>query len=292
MPFVEAGQVRLCYETFGHGRPLVLISGLSLQMVLWDVGFCEALANEGFHVIRFDNRDVGLSTRFRERAPVPLDALVRAFALGHSVNAPYRLEDMADDVAHLLDALGIADAHVVGSSMGGMIGQWLALRHPERVRSLTSIMSTTGARRTLIPTPTGFRALLARAPTTAAETESTLLRHLDLVGGPRFPQDREQTKALARLCFERGLSDGGAARHFAAVVSGRDRTPLLQFVRARTLVIHGTADPLIRPMGGYLTARSIPGARLLMIHGMGHDLPPGTWPTISQAVRTIAGRSG
>ena len=282
--------IDLCYETFGDPqRPaLLLIMGLGGQMIWWDDEFCQQLADRGFHVIRYDNRDTGRSTIFRD-APVPKPwHLLRRDARA----AAYSLEDMADDAAALLDHLGVPAAHVVGISMGGMIAQTLAIRHPDRVLSLASIMSTTGdpgvgrARWRLYP------ALLRRPPRKRDAYVKNFERMFKLIGSPGYPYDAERVRDLAGRSFDRAYHPAGAARQLAAIVSAPDRTPKLREVRVPSVVIHGTDDKLVSPSGGRATAAAIPDARLVELPGMGHDTPRELWPQIHGAITDNIARAG
>jgi pimeloyl-ACP methyl ester carboxylesterase len=286
----RVGDVELCYETFGDaGDPaLLLVMGLATQMLGWHEELCAALAGRGFHVIRFDNRDVGRSSALRQ-LPVPtLGQLLRRSRRA----AAYSLDDMADDATGLLDHLEVGHAHVVGASMGGMIAQTVAVRHPERVLSLTSIMSNTGARWSGQPALRTYRTLLGRPPADRDEYVEHAVRTFEAIGSPGFPRDEEDLRRFARLSFDRGRNPAGAARQLAAIVASGDRTPLLRRIAVPTLVVHGTADRLVRPSGGRATARAIPGARLVEIEGMGHDLPRGAWPAIIDAIAANAARAG
>jgi pimeloyl-ACP methyl ester carboxylesterase len=286
--FAQVGEVKVCYETFGNaGHPaLLLIMGLSSQMVLWEDEFCERLANEGFWVIRFDNRDCGRSTVLRDKGvPTRMQLLVR-----HPGAAAYALEEMADDAAGLLDQMGVEQAHVVGASMGGMIAQLLAIRHPDRVRSLVSIMSTTGNRRVGRPSPRVVSLLLRRVPREREAYLRDFAATYRTIGSPQH-FDAERTRALAERCYERGIHPTGSARQLAAIVTARDRTQQLKELDVPTTVIHGDADPLITPSGGRATAQAIPGARLVMIPGMAHDLPPQVWDQIIEEIEATTARA-
>jgi pimeloyl-ACP methyl ester carboxylesterase len=286
----KVGDVELCYETFGDPghEPMLLVMGLGTQMIAWRAEFCELLAERGFHVIRFDNRDIGRSTHLRGvRPPTPLQLLLR-----DTRAATYTLDDMADDAAGLLDGLGIASAHVVGASMGGMIAQVLAGRHPSKVRTLTSIMSATGNRWKGQPALRVYPFFLAKPPRTKEEAASRAVKLWRIVGSPGFERDEDDLRALAEESFERGGGDGsGTGRQLAAILASGDRTATLRNVRAPTLVIHGTADKLVRPSGGRATAKAIPGARLELVDGMGHDLPRGAWPRLVDLIAEHASAS-
>ncbi len=281
--FCDAGRdIRLCYDELGDpGDPaLLLVMGLGTQMVAWHDGFCSELAGRGFRVIRFDNRDCGRSTVLHDVPPPSLDQLL----LRRRLRAGYRLEDMADDAVGLLDCLGIDAAHVVGASMGGMIAQTLTARHPDRVRSLCSIMATTGARFVGQPAFRIYPVLLRQAPKDKEGYVEAFVRVFGLIGSPGFPRDDAETRALAALSYERGIHAGGTGRQLAAILASGDRTAALRTIRAPTLVVHGLDDKLVRPSGGRATARAISGARLLEVPGMGHDLPRGAWERIAGGI--------
>jgi|SRR5438067_767466 len=281
----KANGVELCYETFGDpaGRPLLLIMGLGSPMIWWDEEFCETLAGQGFHVIRFDNRDCGRSSRLHGRAN-----LVQAYALRIS---PYSLGDMADDAAALLDALGLPAAHVVGASMGGMIAQTLAIRHPARVLSLTSIMSTTGSRLVGRPSPRVMATLFAPPPRTREAYVELLVRSFRMIGSPGYPFDETRMRERAKRTYDRGTNPAGTLRHMAAIVAARDRSAGLRRLRVPALVVHGSRDPMVHVSGGRATARAIPGADLDVIPGMGHDLPRAVWPRVVGGIVRVADRA-
>jgi pimeloyl-ACP methyl ester carboxylesterase len=276
--FTNVGDVELCYETFGDpGDPaMLLVMGLGTQMIGWHEDFCRDLVNRGFFVIRYDNRDSGRSTHFESvRPPTPGQLLRRRIP-----NPAYTLDDMADDAAGLLDALGIEAAHVVGASMGGMIAQ-----------TLTSIMSNTGSRWS------GQAALrlwpfFLRRPKAGKEAfVERIERVFDLIGSPGFETDREWLRGMAALSYDRGADEASTARQLAAILASGNRTADLRRITAPTLVVHGKSDRLVRPSGGRATARAIPGARLLPVEGMGHDLPRGAWPRIVEAIVENAARA-
>jgi pimeloyl-ACP methyl ester carboxylesterase len=286
----RVGDVELCYETFGDpSHPaLLLVMGLATQMLGWREAFCEQLAERGFHVVRFDNRDIGRSTKLSSHRPPTVGQLIRRDRKA----AAYTLDDMAADAVGLLDALGIERAHVVGASMGGMIAQTIAVRHPERVLSLVSIMSNTGSRRSGQPSLAMYGTLLKRAPRDRAGYIEHHVEVFAKIGSPGFPRDEADLRSLAAASYDRGHDPAGAGRQLAAVVASGDRTELLRQIRVPTLVVHGTDDKLVAPSGGRATARAIPGARLLEIRGMGHDLPRGAWPQIVDAIAENAARAG
>jgi pimeloyl-ACP methyl ester carboxylesterase len=260
--------------------------GLGMQMIHWDQELCEALAERGFYVIRFDNRDSGHSTSI----PAPVPPVMRAMA-GLPIKTPYLLSDMAADAFGLLDHLGIERAHVLGVSMGGMIAQVMALEQPQRVLSLTSIMSTTGDRRAGLPRLRVWSVLLRRAPDHRDAFVEHFLRTFRLIGSPGFETDEARLREVAAATFERGVNAAGTARQLAAILASGDRTRLLRTLHVPTLIVHGTDDPLIPLRGGVATARAIPDAELLAIPGMGHDLPPGVFPKLIDAFVANAERA-
>ena len=284
--FCDVGRgITLCYETFGEPSDptALLIMGLGTQMIAWHEDFCRELAGRGLHVVRFDNRDIGRSTHLSGRPPTVAQLLTRSKGAAH-----YSLGDMADDAAALLAKLDLAPAHVIGASMGGMIAQTLAARHPQAVRSLVSIMSNTGSRRTGQPSLRVYPIFLRRP----ARGREAFIAHMErvftVIGSPGFPRDAEDMHAVATASYERDHDPEGPGRQLAAIIAAGNRTAELARITAPTLVIHGTADPLIAPSGGRATARAIPGAELVMIEGMGHDLPRAAWPRL---IDRIAGHA-
>ena len=282
----RANGIELCYEIFGKpdAEPMVLIMGLGAQMIHWDDDFCRQLAARGFRVIRFDNRDIGKSSKLSGGKRLTAVELLKLRFLKIPVEAPYKLHDMALDVIGLMNVLGIKSAHLVGASMGGMIAQEIAISFPERVRSLTSIMSTTGNPKVPPPTREATAVLMAPPP---ASKEEYFVRHAQtwkVLRAGSFPEDEALDRARAERTFERGLNPAGVGRQLRAILASGSRKKRLASVKAPTLVIHGTVDPLVRPEGGKDTAASIPGARLLMIEGMGHALPIRMWPQIIDAI--------
>ncbi len=286
----QAGGVEIAYESFGDpARPtILLVMGLGVQMLGWDERFCEMLAARGYHVVRYDNRDVGRSTWF-EDGPAP-DAL--AAMAGDFSSASYTLSDMAADAAGLLDALGVEAAHVVGVSMGGMIAQTLAIAHPERVLSLTSIMSTTGDPDVGQPTPAALQVLLSppRGDREAFADGSVAI--YSTIGSPGFEVDAEGIRERALESFDRGYNPIGEGRQLVGVLASGDRTAKLREVDVPALVIHGVDDPLIDRSGGEATAAAIPDAKLELIEGMGHDLPRELWPRYVDLIVENAERAG
>jgi pimeloyl-ACP methyl ester carboxylesterase len=285
---VSTNGVEIAYQTLGDpsAPPLLLVMGLGMQLIHWDLELCEQLAAHGYHVIRFDNRDAGLSTK--SSAPVP--PIARAMA-GFHIEAPYLLKDMADDAFGLLDELGIERAHVMGVSMGGMIGQTMAIERPERLLSLTSIMSTTGERRAGMPKLRVWSVLMRRAPDRREAFVEYFVRMFRMIGSPGFPQDEPRIRELAAATFDRCHCPEGTARQLAAILSSGDRTPELRGLRVPTTVIHGTDDPLVPFRGGVATARAIPDAELVAIPGMGHDMPREIWPRMIAALDANAERA-
>jgi pimeloyl-ACP methyl ester carboxylesterase len=287
MPTAPANGIELYYEEAGDpaGPPLLLIMGLASQHVSWPPELIQGFADRGFRVISYDNRDIGLSTHLDERIDVA--ALLAARSAGEAVDVPYRLPDMADDAAGLLDHLGIEAAHVVGVSMGGMIAQALAIARPERVRTLTSIMSTTGDLDVGAPTADAMQMLLRPPATTVEEYMDGSVAVAHVIGTPGMI-DEDRVRQRAALAWERNYDPSGAARQLAGILASDPRSPGLAQLDVPTLVIHGTADPLVNPSGGERTAEVIPDAKLLLIEGMGHDLPVAHCPAITDAVTTHA----
>jgi pimeloyl-ACP methyl ester carboxylesterase len=287
--FAQVGDVELCYETFGDSQDpaLLLIMGLGTQMLAWHEDFCGELASQGFFVIRYDNRDCGRSTRF-DKVPPPSP---REIVTRRPRNVAYTLDDMADDAAGLLDHLGIDAAHVVGASMGGMIAQMLAANHPDRVLSLTSIMSSTGSRFTGQPHPRALPLLLRRPPRDRDQYVDSLSAMFAVIGSPGFDRDMDELREFLGAAYDRGVTSAGTGRQLAAILASGNRTTALRRIKAPTLVVHGTADRLVRPSGGKATAKAIPGARLLLVKGMGHDMPRGAWPQLLDAILENAKRA-
>jgi pimeloyl-ACP methyl ester carboxylesterase len=282
----HANGIDICYEIFGDpdAEPMVLIMGLAAQMIIWDDDFCRQLAARGFRVIRFDNRDIGKSTRLAGSKRLTAIELLKLRFLKIPVAAPYKLIDMARDTVGLLDALGIKSAHLVGQSMGGMIAQEIAISFPQRVRSLISIMSTTGNPKVPQPTPEAAAVLMAPPPATKEEFLERFAQTWRILRVGSFPEDERLDRSRAERAYDRGLNPPGAVRQLRAILASGSRKERLRQVAAPTLVIHGTVDPLVRPEGGMDTAASIPGAKLVMIEGMGHALPMRMWPQVIGAI--------
>lgn len=285
MPSVNTNGIRLEYDEFGerNSPPLLLIMGLAAQMVAWDERFCAQLAERGFRVVRFDNRDAGLSTKFGEACPNPVPLFVSAIG-GGTIQPPYTLDDMADDTAGLLRELGIPAAHVVGASMGGMIAQLIAIRRPDSVLTLTSIMSTTGNPNLPQGDPAVLAVLAQPMPTERSAAIEQGVKLWRTLAGPGFPFDEDRIRARVELSHDRDADPAGALRQMLAIMTAPDRRGALRSVAAPVLVIHGDADPLVPIAGGIDTAEAIPGAKMLVIEGMGHDLPEGAWPRVIDAI--------
>jgi pimeloyl-ACP methyl ester carboxylesterase len=291
MPRATVDAIELEYETFGDSAdpPLLLVMGLGAQMVSWDIDFCEALVGRGFFVIRFDNRDVGLSTKVATDEPDLLTAVTSALG-GDEVHAPYLLSDMARDAWGLLDHLGIERAHIVGASMGGMIVQSMAIQHPERVLSLTSIMSMTGEQPYGTPKPEVIPVLLETAP---AERDANIAHNVKtsrVISSPEF-FDEDRARRRAELAFDRCYYPRGIGNQLLAILASGSRDEELRKLDLPTLVIHGTEDPLVTPSGGEHTAEVLRGSELLMFEGMGHDLPAHYWSQIIDAICSVAARA-
>jgi pimeloyl-ACP methyl ester carboxylesterase len=284
-----ANGIEITYQTFGEPSDpsLLLVMGLGAQLIHWPEEFCELLAARGFQVVRFDNRDVGHSTKLDD-APVP-DLM--ALAAGDASAASYTLDDMADDAVGLLDHLGIDAAHVAGASMGGMIAQTLAIRHPQRVLSVCSIMSTTGNPEVGQATPEALAVLMTPVPEDREGYIEFHVKAFRAIGSPGFPFDEEFLRWRGGATFDRSMYPNGPRRQLAAIMASGDRTQALGQISAPTVVIHGADDPLITVSGGEATARAIPGAKLVVIPGMGHDLPRGAWSDIIDAITANAERA-
>jgi pimeloyl-ACP methyl ester carboxylesterase len=278
----KVGDIEIAYDTFGDPSdpPMLLIMGLGAQMIRWDDVFCEQLASRGRWVIRFDNRDVGLSTKF-DNAGVPN---VIGLMQGEAVEVPYKLKDMAEDAIGLLDTLGIESADVVGASMGGMIAQTMAIHFPERVRTLTSIMSSTGNPNLPQPTPEAMSVLLTPPVSSRDEYIKNSIEAARVLHGSKYPLNEEYIRNYSEHSFDRCYNPAGVARQFGAIIASGSRQEALKNVKIPTLVIHGDADPLVSIEGGKDTANSILGAKLLIIEGMGHSIPIEAVPQILQAI--------
>jgi pimeloyl-ACP methyl ester carboxylesterase len=275
MPRAKNGQVEIEYQSFGDDRPqaVLLINGLGSQMTRWPEAFCEKLAAKGYRAIRFDNRDVGLSTWLTEA---------------------YALSDMAADAVAVLDAAGVARAHIAGVSMGGMIAQAVAYEHPDRTLSLTSIMSATGAAGTLNSTPEAAAVLNVPPPDPKADFEAFVangVKNARVIGSPAYPWGEGMLRERVISEYRRAFNPAGVARQMGAIRAAGDRTALCASIKAPTVVLHGAADPLVPPVAGEATAQAIPGAELRLVEGMGHDLPPGLYDLFVDAITAAAARA-
>jgi pimeloyl-ACP methyl ester carboxylesterase len=281
MASLQTNGITLEYEIQGTGTPLLMIMGLGGQLTSWTPGFVEELVARGFQVVTFDNRDSGLSTKGTLK-PASMSRQILGTLARRFANSEYKLADMANDAAGLLDGLGIASAHVVGMSMGGMIAQSLAIAHPEKVRSLTSVMSTTGNKRV---GRIGLKAMPKLAKLTVGDESTYVDRSVaifDIVSGSSF--NESEARATAQRDRARSYCPDGTARQTAAIMSSPDRTPQLQALRVPTLVVHGMEDVLVTPSGGMATAKAVEGARLLMFPDMGHNLPKKRHAEIAEAI--------
>ncbi len=278
-------------EEFGDPAdpPLLLIMGLGAQMIVWPEELCRQLADAGHHVIRFDNRDVGLSSWFDGAGVPDMEAVFEDAVAGRPVESPYSLSDMADDAVGVLDALGIDSAHIVGASMGGMIAQQVAIRHPDRTRSLCSIMSMP---RFIIGDPEVTAVLMAEDPGTREARIEVGIEGSRFLAGDGFPFDEERTRTSFEATIDRAWHPEGTARQMAAILADGDRTEALRGVTAPTVVVHGTSDRLVLPQGAEETAAAVPGAELVWIDGMGHELPLGAHQQIVDAVCRLVARAG
>ncbi len=292
MPQASANGITIEYESFGSDSDpaLLLIMGLGMQLVAWPEPFCGDLASRGFHVIRYDNRDTGFSTKFDDAEVPGLVPMLLKSALHLPVRVPYTLRDMADDAAGLLDALDLESAHLVGASMGGMIAQNFSVQHPARISSLTSIMSTSGHRSLPGADPLVSRHLFRSRP--AGNDRETIIafnmRTIELIGSPAYPIEGEKLRELASRGFDRCYYPAGIGRHIAAIIEDGDRRSRLQEIMAPTLVIHGREDRLVPLAGGIDTAENVPGATLEIIDGMGHNLPEELWPRLVELIAAHA----
>ncbi|HEY0631772.1 MAG TPA: alpha/beta hydrolase [Thermoleophilaceae bacterium] len=278
-------EIELCYETFGDPADptALMIMGLATQMIGWPDEFCEQLAARGFHVVRFDNRDAGRSTHVKGRPPTVRELLVRS-----KKPARYRLSDMADDAAGLLRELDLAPAHVIGASMGGMIAQTLAARHPELVLSLTSIMSNTGSLLTGRPGFSIYPLFLERPSEGREASIERVMKVFEAIGSRGLEKDMDLIRDMAERSYDRDHDPAAPGRQLAAIIASGNRTKEIRRIAVPTLVIHGTDDRMVGPSGGSATARAIPGAKLLKVKGMGHDLPRAAWPQLLDAITANA----
>lgn len=289
MPTIPVNDIEICCESFGDSDapPLLLVMGLGAQMTSWSAGFVSELLDRGFRVIRFDNRDAGLSTK-TDGPPPDVMAMYAAFAAGQPIEAPYTLSLLAADAVGLLDALDIPAAHIVGASMGGMIVQTIAIEHPDRVLSLTSIMSTTGHTEVGQPDPEAMLALMSPVPEGRSAAIDATVNTSRLISGDLF--DEVESRRLATESYDRCFHPAGTVFQIAAIAASGDRTAALAQLDVPTLVVHGRQDPLIALSGGEATAQAVPGADLLVFGLMGHDLPRRYWPQMADAIFNIAAR--
>jgi pimeloyl-ACP methyl ester carboxylesterase len=282
---IQVNGLEIAYDAFGHPHdpPLLLIGGLGMTLVGWDEEFCRQLARHGYWVLRYDNRDAGHSSKLDQRGTPNILSLLR-MVFNHSPDAAYTLADMADDAAGLLDALGIPAAHVVGISMGGMIAQTLAINHPDRLLTLTSIMSSTNAPDLPLPQ---WRAMLLLVTPTPDDKEARILQSRktwQLLNGPAYPLDVGRHRLRMEAILAHGLYPAGTARQLAAIGASGSRREALRQVEIPALVIHGNADPLVPVEGGIDTAEALPKATLQIIPGLGHSLPVEVWPLVVEAI--------
>jgi pimeloyl-ACP methyl ester carboxylesterase len=292
---ISANGIQLEIEDHGspQGEPLLLIMGLGMQLVAWHEDFVESLVQRGFRVIRFDNRDIGLSENFDRFGAPKLGLDMLRFAIGMRVSSPYTLADMAADSVGILDALGIPKAHICGASMGGMIAQQIAVRHPDRVKSLTLMMTSTGARKLPGPSMKVRGAMLGR-PKDPTNVESVIAHYVELyrlIGSPGYPPADGYVRSRLQLSVRRSYRPAGTARQMVAIAADGDRSPLVAQIRVPAQIIHGAADPLVPLAAGRDLAAKIPDAELDVIEGMGHDLPVALWPRFVAGIATAAGRA-
>ena len=287
MPKINANSLSIEFETFGEpsAKPLLLVMGLGAQMIAWDENFCQQLADAGHFVIRYDNRDVGLTTYFDDHGVPDFKELAVDFLTNGSVKTPYTLDDMAMDGISLLDELGIEQAHICGASLGGMIVQAMAINHADRILSMTSIMSTTGNPNLPPAHPEAIEALTSKRVDDPKHAMNRALEVSRVIGSTGFERDEERIRNKALESYNRAYNPDGVARQMAAIMAHGDRRPGLNLLKLPCLIIHGDADPLVPITGAHDTHQNIPGAVLMIIEGMGHDMPTGAW---SQIVKEVA----
>ena len=287
MPKINANSLSIEFETFGEpsAKPLLLVMGLGAQMIAWDENFCQQLADAGHFVIRYDNRDVGLTTYFDDHGVPDFKELAVEFLTNGSVKTPYTLDDMAMDGISLLDELGIEKAHICGASLGGMIVQAMAINHADRILSMTSIMSTTGNPNLPPAHPEAIEALTSKRVDDPKHAMNRALEVSRVIGSTGFERDEERIRYKALESYNRAYNPDGVARQMAAIMAHGDRRPGLNLLKLPCLIIHGDADPLVPITGAHDTHQNIPGAVLMIIEGMGHDMPKGAW---SQIVKGVA----
>jgi pimeloyl-ACP methyl ester carboxylesterase len=292
MAKVKANNIEIEYDTFGDpsGEPLLLVMGLGSQMISWVPEFCELFVQKGFYVIRFDNRDVGLSTKFDDAGVPDVMQVVTKARNGEDIDPPYTLEDMADDAVGLLDALNIEKAHVCGASMGSMIAQVIAYRHPSRVLSLVSIMGSTGNPELPEPKPEAMQVLVVPMPSKRERYLKESVKRWRVLWGS-YPYDEDLRKELAEQAYDRSFYPDGQTRQLVAILANGDRREKIKNIKVPTLVIHGKEDPLVPMEGGIDTSKNIPGAELLLIDKMGHSLPPEIWTQVVNAIAENASKA-
>ncbi|MCU1390407.1 MAG: putative hydrolase [Ilumatobacteraceae bacterium] len=282
MTAAHLGPMTIEYEITGEGIPLLLVMGLGCQLIHWPDAFVQQIADHGFKVIRFDNRDMGLSTKIDGDEAAGVGRVLSTLLSRRFAKPAYLLSDMADDAANLLDHLGVDAAHVVGVSMGGMIAQTIAIEHASRVLSLTSIMSNTGSRRTGQPKPSLLAKMARLIDPTPENMMANGVASGRLISGPHF--DETEERSILQRAFDRNFNPAGTMQQMMAITASPDRTPALRKLRVPTLVVHGLVDPLVQPSGGIATARAVPDSRLLMFPDMAHDLPRNRWDEIISAI--------
>jgi len=290
MPVISANGIEIAYDD--RGKPddpaILLIMGLATQMIAWPEALCDSLAAHGFRVLRFDNRDVGLSTKFEAAPPIDLGAVLQRVMAGEKIDPPYDLTDMAGDTVGLMDRLAIKKAHIVGASMGGMIAQIVAAKYPNRVRSLVSIMSSSGDPGLPQAKPEAMTAIMQARPS-GSDREMAIehgMRIYKAIGSPGFPTPDDELRAKVGAAFDRSYYPAGVGRQFAAIVASGSRVELLERLSVPTLVLHGADDPLVPVEAGRHTAAQIPGSTLTVIPGMGHDIANGLIPILVEAIAT------
>ena len=284
MKLAKTNGIEIAYDERGEGEPLILAAGIGMQLIMWPDGFLDRLAARGLRVIVFDNRDIGKSTRLSSAGVPKVPRLIMRVLFGLPVTAPYSLYDMASDVAGLIDFLGLGRAHLAGVSLGGMIAQATAIKHSHRLKSVCSLMSHPNGRLLGISKPGAMRKLLMKAPRNREEAAQRQVEFFRYVGSTGFRRDDAMVAEAAAAAYDRGAHPAGFARHFAAMAATGDMRPPLRNVRLPTLVMHGSDDPLIRASFGKDTAKAIPNAEFRLIQGWGHDLPPGAWDLLANAV--------
>lgn len=293
MPNVKANGIQIEYDTFGDSSasPLLLVMGLGAQMTRWEEEFCNKIADKGHYVIRYDNRDVGLSTKFDEASVTDVLGTMAAIFRKEKVEVTYTLDDMADDGIGLMDVLGIEKAHICGASMGGFIVQTMGVRHPSRISSITSIMSGTGNPNLPQAKPKAMNFLLQPAPTERDKYIDYMVKGRRIIGSPGFAFDEERIRENTALDFDRSFYPEGAARQLIAILIRGNRKEALASIKVPTLIIHGADDPLVPVEHGKDTAEAIPGSELMIIDGMGHDIPREVWPQLIDAIASNAAKA-